>query len=78
MALAYAGSNSSAIPESWRVGLSAGFLGGLTTFSTFGYETFDHLGKGHWAIAGGNVVLSVCVGVLSVGTGMAIARLLMD
>ena len=30
----------------WHVGLTVGLLGGLTTFSTFGYQTVRHLDAG--------------------------------
>ena len=72
--LAHIGFATDSVPEVWRVALTAGFLGGLTTFSTFGYETFRHLDQGEFAIAAGNVVGSVFLGLIAVWAGVAAAK----
>ncbi|MGZ3864940.1 MAG: fluoride efflux transporter CrcB [Bacteroidia bacterium] len=36
-----------------------GFCGGLSTFSTFSYETFDLLRRGDFTIAGANVLVNL-------------------
>jgi CrcB protein len=57
-----------------RLALTAGVLGGFTTYSTFNYETLESLRGGAWAIAIANVAVTV-VGCLFAGAaGMALAR----
>lgn len=56
-----------------RVFLGAGFLGALTTFSTFGYETFDLLRDGQHGLAVASVLLNVVVGLGAVWLGVTVA-----
>ena len=49
-----------------------GFLGSFTTFSAFGFETVYLLKRGEVLLAGGNVVLSVLLGILAVFLGSRI------
>ncbi|MCL4130199.1 UNVERIFIED_CONTAM: hypothetical protein GTU68_055901 [Idotea baltica] len=51
-----------------------GFLGALTTFSTFGGETIAQIDQGRWTVAIGNVLISVIAGLLLVVAGMAIGK----
>ena len=46
-----------------------GFLGGFTTFSTFGFDTFAMIRSGHLGYAIANVLISVIGGVLAVWIG---------
>ena len=59
-----------------RLFLLVGFLGGFTTFSTFGYETFGLLREGQFLAAGANVFLQVILGLAAVFGGYLLSRLL--
>ncbi|MET0553253.1 MAG: CrcB family protein [Vicinamibacteria bacterium] len=53
-----------------------GVLGGYTTFSTFGYETFALLEQGRAGLALANAGGQLVLGVLAVLAGTALARAL--
>jgi len=65
---------STLISPSLRIGLTIGFLGGLTTFSTFSYETFRLLEDGELLIAMTNVLVSVVICLLFTWLGILAAR----
>jgi CrcB protein len=65
---------STLITAEFRTGLTIGFLGGLTTFSTFSYETFKLLEDGEVLSAGVNALVSVATCVLLTWLGIAAAR----
>ena len=52
-----------------RALLFVGFLGGFTTFSAFGFDTFNLMRDGALAQAFANVALQVCLGLGAVWAG---------
>ncbi len=60
----------------WRLFVFVGLLGGFTTFSSFGLETFQLIRDGEFAYAAVNAVGQVLGGLALVWLGMVAARLL--
>lgn len=58
----------------WHAGLTVGLLGGLTTFSTFGYQTVRHLEHGETLLAVANVTLNVVLGLAAAVGGVWLGR----
>ncbi|MBM4383418.1 MAG: fluoride efflux transporter CrcB [Deltaproteobacteria bacterium] len=63
-----------AAPPLWRPALIGGLLGGFTTFSAFGLETWQLLQSGRPAAAVLYVLASSVLGVAAVAAGIAITR----
>ena len=59
-------------PE-YRLALTIGLLGGMTTFSRFGWETVELLDSREWWRAGLNVLASVALGLAAVWLGHRLA-----
>jgi CrcB protein len=62
------------VGEPWRMALLVGLLGSFTTFSTFGWETFELINDGQVARAGLNVLASVTLGLAAVWLGYRITE----
>jgi CrcB protein len=62
------------IREEYRIALIVGVLGGFTTFSAFGIETFNLVNDGQYLRAGMNVLLSVGGGLAGVWAGYRVAE----
>ncbi len=67
---------TNAIPHQWRVAITVGFLGALTTFSSFSYETIQLIEKSAYLAAMGNVGLNMVLGLCATVAGLAIGRLI--
>jgi CrcB protein len=61
------------LPAEARTFLMVGLLGGFTTFSAFGVDTFTLLHSGHYATAALNVVAQVGLTLVAVWAGFALA-----
>ena len=57
-----------------RIFILIGLLGGFTTFSTFGFETFALLRDGAFVTALANVLVQVIVGLSAVWLGFNVIR----
>jgi fluoride exporter len=58
-----------------RLFIFVGILGGFTTFSAFGYETFYFLKTSQWALAFLNVMAQVVLGMVAVVLGYLAGRM---
>jgi CrcB protein len=65
-----------ALSETARAAVFVGLLGGFTTFSSYGLQTFTLLREGQVGMAALNVVASNLLGLLLVFAGYAAAKLL--
>lgn len=63
------------VPLELRAGLMVGFLGGLTTFSSFSLDTLRLLESGQAPIAIGYAVLSVLGGLLATWAGLTLTKI---
>lgn len=68
--------HSTLIPMNLRIGITVGFLGGFTTFSTFSYQTFKLLENGEILNAATNSVVSLLSCLLFIWLGISLARLI--
>lgn len=55
-----------------RALLIPGILGGFTTFSSFGHDTFTLLQNSQWVAAGVNVASNVVLGIAAVALGWSL------
>jgi CrcB protein len=62
------------VPAYIQHGVAIGFLGALTTFSTFGFETFRRMEDGKWALAFSNIAANLLIGLLAVWLGLLLGK----
>jgi len=65
---------STLLPNEIRMGITTGFMGGFTTFSTFSYETVRLLEESSYLTAGMNVLLNVVLCLFFASLGIFLAR----
>jgi CrcB protein len=72
------GAASLLIPETTRLFLTVGIMGGLTTYSSFSYETLRLAQIGAWGQAWINVLVTtvVCLGVCFLG--IVVGRMIVE
>lgn len=63
-----------AIDPALRIGLTVGFVGSYTTFSTLLFESTQLAQDGSFAVAAFNIVLSLVLGFIAVLAGAALGR----
>lgn len=71
------GTEALLIPEDVRVFLTTGMMGGLTTYSTFSYETVRLVEANAWHLAWINVVVTTAICLLLCFLGIAAGRLVL-
>ncbi len=62
------------LPNHWRLLVASGFLGGLTTFSSFSYETLRFVQEGAWPSAAVNLTANLAAGLIATWLGVVTAR----
>lgn len=74
--LMHVGLVSDKISPALRTAVAVGFLGALTTFSTFSYETVKYLEDGSWTLAFGNIGANLIIGLAATIGGLVLGRTL--
>ncbi|MBP2628020.1 MAG: CrcB-like protein [Firmicutes bacterium] len=60
----------------WRLLVTVGFVGGLTTFSSYSYETFKLLQDADIMMAVYNLLGNIMIGFFATWLGISVARLI--
>ena len=70
------GSERLVLGETTATILAVGLLGGFTTFSAYGLQTFSLIRDGNFALAAANVALSNILGLILVWAGYSLTRII--
>ncbi|MCC0649580.1 fluoride efflux transporter CrcB [Clostridioides sp. ZZV15-6598] len=62
------------ISNNLKLFLTTGLMGGLTTFSTFSFETVKFFDSGNYILFGLNIFLNLTLSILGVFVGRALCR----
>jgi CrcB protein len=65
------------IPDNLRLFITTGMMGGLTTYSTFSYETVQLMEVGSWHQAWINIVVTTTICLSLCFLGIAVGRLVL-
>jgi CrcB protein len=66
------------IPDTVRLVLAVGVMGGFTTYSSFSYETVKLVETGSWSAAGAYVVLTTTLCLVGCVMGLSLGRVLVE
>jgi CrcB protein len=72
------GSETLLIPDNVRIFLTTGMMGGLTTYSTFSYETVRLMETNAWHQAWINIFVTTTVALSLCFLGIAVGRLVLS
>ena len=67
--------SSDLLPDIYKIPVATGFLGSLTTFSTFAVESLQLMEKNEWKLALFNLSIHLFLGLLCAALGLFLGRL---
>lgn len=67
-------SERTGVSDEWRLFMTAGLLGGFTTFSAFSHQSMVMLREGQFAYAGLYIAASVLLGIMATFAGFSIIK----